>query len=76
MLGENGGQTLSHVQIVRKLQTIHLNDKAGKSMVNYPSGFDTTTWEIIGLVQNTNNGEIIGATKASQNSENNAVVKL
>jgi hypothetical protein len=74
--GENGGQTLSHVQIVRKLQTINLNDKAGKSMVNYPAGFDTTTWEIIGLVQNTNNGEIISATKASQNSENNAVVKL
>ena len=74
--GENGGQTLSHVQIVRKLQTINLSDKEGKSTVIYPQGFNPTTWEIIGLVQNTNNGQINGATKASQLVENNSVVNL
>ena len=74
--GENGGQTLSHVQIVRKLQSINMSDKEGKTIMSYPMGFDPSTWEIIGLVQNIKNGEITGATKASQNFENNTVVKL
>ncbi|HTD39391.1 MAG TPA: DUF1223 domain-containing protein [Mucilaginibacter sp.] len=63
--GENGGRTLSHVQIVTQLKSISLkNSGNGTESIALPHGFDPQKWELIGFVQNTSNGEITGATKA------------
>lgn len=62
--GENGGRTLSHVQIVRKLQKVALNTKSGVVNVSLPNGYDAAGWEIIGILQNTLTGAINGAAKA------------
>ena len=63
--GENGGRTLSHVQIVRKLQHIQLNGNDGQTTVVLPHGFDTQDWEIVGFLQNTANGTVTAATRAT-----------
>jgi hypothetical protein len=63
--GENNGHTLSHVQIVRQLQSVALsNDKSGVESITLPVGFNARGYEIIGLIQNTQTGEIVAATKA------------
>jgi hypothetical protein len=66
--GENGGRTLSHVQIVRKLQVLnlagHLN---GTASFNLPQNFKPEEWEITTLVQETNGGTITGAGKIAFN---------
>jgi hypothetical protein len=70
--GENGGRTLSHVQIVQKLQTVALsNNKSGTANISLPNGFNQQNWEIIGIIQNSNNGEITGATKSEFSSAMN-----
>ncbi len=63
--GENSGRTLSHVQIVRKLQKIALSSEDGETKVPLPAGFDNQDWEIIGFLQNTGTGVVTGAAKAS-----------
>jgi len=63
--GENEGRTLSHVQIVRKLQKIALNGDSGETKISLPPGFDSQNWEIIGFLQNTGTGVVTGAAKAS-----------
>ena len=64
--GENGGRTLSHVQIVTRVQNIALNgDKAGEASVALPNTFSATNYELIGFIQNTQTGEILGATRAA-----------
>ena len=63
--GENGGRTLSHVQIVRKLQPIILNSNDGLTTVALPRGFNTHDWEIIGFLQNKSNGAVVGAARAA-----------
>ncbi|WP_244228793.1 DUF1223 domain-containing protein [Mucilaginibacter endophyticus] len=63
--GENGGRTLAHTQIVRNLQTLPLNSTGGSATIALPAGFDAQGWEIIGFVQNTGNGNILSAAKAS-----------
>jgi hypothetical protein len=70
--GENGGHTLSHVQIVRKLQEVGLNGNSGIANITLPRGFDTKNWEIIGFLQNTTNGAVIAANKVSFPNEVNA----
>jgi len=63
--GENQGHTLSHVQIVRKLQKVALNGDAGDAKVGLPTDFDKQNWEIIGFLQNTQSGVVTGAAKAT-----------
>ncbi|MDB5132613.1 MAG: hypothetical protein JWR02_2362 [Mucilaginibacter sp.] len=69
MRGENGGHTLSHVQIVRKLQRVALNGKSGVEDIALPNGFDARNWEIIGFLQNTSNGAVTGAARATFENE-------
>ena len=62
--GENAGRTLSHVQIVRKLQTEPVNPSgSGVSTVVLPKDLNGQNWEIVGLTQDENNGEILSAGK-------------
>jgi hypothetical protein len=63
--GENEGRTLSHVQIVRGIQSVSLKGDKGSASIELPKGFDANGAEIIAFVQNTTNGEILGATKAA-----------
>jgi len=62
--GENAGHTLSHVQIVRKLQSVSLKENSGTVNVSLPNGFDPKEWEIVGILQNTSSGAITGAARA------------
>jgi hypothetical protein len=62
--GENKGHTLSHVQIIRQLDKVSLTKgNSGTQSINLPKDFNAQKWEIIALIQNTQSGEIIGATK-------------
>jgi hypothetical protein len=64
MAGENKGRTLSHVQIVQKLQTVPLTiNKSGVEKITLPNGSSASNNEIIGLVQDTNTGEILAASR-------------
>ena len=63
--GENAGHTLSHVQIVRSLQSVDLKQSNGSEAIILPQGFNAQGWELIAFLQNTSTGAIIGATKAS-----------
>jgi len=63
--GENVGHTLSHIQIVRKLQKIALKGDSGESDISLPPGFDESKWEIVGLLQNSGSGIISAASRAS-----------
>lgn len=62
--GENGGRTLAHAQIVRNLQTPSLSKNTGSATLALPAGFSAQGWEVIGFVQNTSNGAVLGASKA------------
>jgi hypothetical protein len=65
--GENAGHTLSHVQIVRGIESISLKGDKGSASIELPKGFDAHGTEVIAFVQNTADGEITGATKAAFN---------
>jgi len=62
--GENSGRTLDHVQIVRKLaiQTFLLGK--GKVNLTLPKDYNSSKWELIGLVQNKKNGLILAAARS------------
>jgi hypothetical protein len=63
--GENAHRILNHYQIVRQLITLRLTGSAvGTATLYLPEGFNTADFEIIGFVQNSNNGSISGANKA------------
>lgn len=70
--GENGGHTLSHVQIVRELQSIPLGKNNGAVNIAAPQGFTQQGYELIAFVQNTGDGQIIAATKAQFGENLNA----
>lgn len=61
--GENKGRTLSHVQIVRELETLPLKNSGGTATVTLPEGFDPKGGELIALLQNSSTGAITGAAK-------------
>src|SRR5579862_457810 len=62
--GENGGRTLSHVQVVRNLEIIDLDQRNdGIAHIDLPEGLNAKNSEIIALLQNNSSGEIIAATK-------------
>jgi hypothetical protein len=64
--GENSGRTLSHIQIVNKLQNIPLgNNKTGEANIALPHNFSAQEWEVIGFVQNMQTGDISAATRAA-----------
>ncbi|WP_183562280.1 DUF1223 domain-containing protein [Mucilaginibacter sp. SP1R1] len=63
--GENGGRTLSHVQIVRKIKSLPLGSgENGNTNITLPDDFNTRDWELIGFVQNKVNGAILAAARA------------
>jgi len=63
--GENGGRTLSHVQIVKSVQAINSNQKRdGTASLSIPDGTNTDNLEVIAFVQKNSNGEIIAAAKS------------
>jgi hypothetical protein len=62
--GENKGNTLHHVQIVRQLKSFALNEKEGNIAIKKPADFNTKDWELIGFLQNTSTGKIAITTKA------------
>jgi hypothetical protein len=62
--GENSGRTLTHVQIVRKLQIETLSMNTGKISLAIPKDYDSNEWEVISFVQNNSNGEILAAAKS------------
>lgn len=71
--GENGGHTLSHVQIVRKIQSLPLNgDGNGNASISLPEGFSPQDWEVIGFVQNKVTGAILAAAKSGFSTAVNA----
>ena len=62
--GENNGRTLSHIQIVRDLKILPLNNKdTGTAFVNIPAGVNGLQCEIISFLQNTHTGKITAASK-------------
>lgn len=64
--GENAGQVLSHVQIVRNLQTEPLTESGnGKFMVQLPKHLIAQQGELMGLLQDQTNGEILAVAKAN-----------
>jgi hypothetical protein len=63
--GENAGHILSHVQIVRSLQSLTLKSSSGAESIVLPKGVDAKGSELIALLQNTSTGAIVGATKAA-----------
>jgi len=67
--GENGGRTLSHVQIVNNLQNIPLTARSGEASITLPANFSAKNYEVIAFVQDTKTGEINAATKAAFNAE-------
>jgi len=62
--GENGGRTLSHVQIVRDLETVSINSKRdGSTALSAPEGTTAPGYEVVAFLQNNRTGEITAATR-------------
>jgi hypothetical protein len=64
--GENEGRHLIHWQIVHQQNQISLkNSTEGTTSFKIPENFNINDWEIIGMIQNTKTGEILGSSQAS-----------
>jgi hypothetical protein len=62
--GENGGKTLSHVQIVRGLQVTDTGGKdSGSGRMDLPAGIKAGDVELIAFLQNRGSGEIVAASR-------------
>ncbi|AYL98071.1 DUF1223 domain-containing protein [Mucilaginibacter celer] len=64
--GENGGRTLAHSQIVREIQNVPLKNY-GSTNIALPAGFDANGYEVIGFIQDNDNGGILAAAKSGFN---------
>ena len=63
--GENGGKTLSHVQIVRAFELVQLGGAlSGAGHLEWPAGVAAGDGEIIAFLQDQEDGKIVAATKA------------
>ncbi|MCD0467171.1 thioredoxin family protein [Flavobacterium sp. ENC] len=66
--GENAHRILSHYQIVKELHNVALkNNGNGSTIVAAPKDFTAKDFEVIGFVQDTNFGAILGAARAENN---------
>jgi hypothetical protein len=64
--GENGGHSLSHVQIVRNLQSVSLNGKSnGAGHMDWSAAMTTGEAEVIAFLQDEDSGEIVAATRSN-----------
>jgi hypothetical protein len=64
--GENAGHLLSHIQIVRKLETERLSDTGeGSAAVELPKDFNVQNWEVVGFVQDQDSGVIQAVVKVN-----------
>lgn len=64
--GENSGQTLSHVQIVRGLASANVDRSgSGSGDLPVPAGVGPDEEELIAFVQDSNSGRILAATRAA-----------
>ncbi|WP_188927397.1 DUF1223 domain-containing protein [Puia dinghuensis] len=64
--GENGGKTLSHIQIVRGLETVKLDGKGNAGgHLDWPGGVDPADGEVIAFLQDEDNGQIVAATRSA-----------
>lgn len=66
--GENSGHTLSHVQIVRGLDTIDLSaaePASGTVHINLPSGLKPQDCEVIAFIQDHTSGAILAAASTA-----------
>lgn len=61
--GENAGSDLSHVQIVRQLLRVPLNNSKKDIIMDLPADFNKEGWELIGFVQQTTDGRITAAAR-------------
>lgn len=66
--GENKGNTLNHVQIVKELKSFSISEKEGNVTITKPENYNATNWQLIGFIQNTSTGKISVTTKADLNS--------
>jgi len=62
--GENAHRVLSHYQIVHHLHTIDLKDKKGTVSIHLPKDFNTNDFEVIGFIQDSKTGSILGVNRA------------
>ncbi|TKC10697.1 DUF1223 domain-containing protein [Pedobacter polaris] len=62
--GENAHRILSHYQIVHHLHTVDLKYKKGTVSIHLPKSFNAKDFEVIGFVQDKNNGNVLGGTRA------------
>lgn len=68
MAGENGGKTLSHVQIVRGFDRMSLNAKGDAAgQLDWPAGVNASEGEIIAFLQDSHSGKIVAATRSGVN---------
>lgn len=66
-LGENGGRSLHHVQIVRQLERIALEHREGNIEFFKPEDFNAANWEVVVFLQDNKTGAIHAATRAVLN---------
>jgi hypothetical protein len=64
--GENGGRTLSHVQIVRELGMSTLDGEGHSAgQLPWPAEIAPADGEVIAFLQNQDNGRIVAATRSA-----------
>ncbi|WP_462266794.1 DUF1223 domain-containing protein [Mucilaginibacter sp.] len=75
--GENDGRTLSHVQIVQALKQFNTNGQnSGTVTLDLPSNADTQNLELVGFLQNSQNGQITAATRITATANRVAAVNI